>query len=652
MKKLSTLKTMLAVALLAVGVGNVWADEQPTPVYFNDFSSTDGLTIVGNGQFEDDADARFGKVFHNDPTLTKAIRTNYLQLPADVLSHSTETKEMTIGFWVNVKNAADYWFTPIFTAYGAAPANNANTWPMFVCQSRGFLQVNCAGWCDFTAAQNDKAENYEGTYWLDDKAWHYYTVTLTATKAVVYVDGEVLNSWTLSGEGDGNVIAGIFSNGADLKYICLGGNQAWDWADPDPAYAFDDFAVYDKALTADQIKAVMAKKLAYTVTYDFTLEGDQSLRGYVGTAMTDVKGYIYNETFEVGNTTLQITGGSAPSRIYKDNNRGVNLVTYKEYTTLTFRAPEGYAITKIEFTPAGNSNINNFTASSGEIAGMTWTGNADGVRFKQGGTSYFANAIVALTIKDASTTALPAIEYAECANIAAFNALENGAYAKVMLNNAELTGISADGYSTMWIQDATGGCWIQYSSLINNYLQENNQVNGFFYVVKRATSGNPQMKEAEDTPESEFTQTPIGEPSMIEGTIAEVNVPENLNKVVKITGATLTMTSATAGTLTQGDLTIDVNNGNATANQLLHKIADWAKDTKLENITIVAILSAKSATANQLLPISITSTATGIETIHNSQFTVKDSIYNLQGIRLNGLQDGLNIVNGKKVIIK
>ena len=247
MKKLSTLKTMLAAALLAVGVGNVWADEQPTPVYFNDFSSTDGLTVVGNGIFEDDADARFGKVFHNDPTLTKAIRTNYLQLPADVLSHSTETKEMTIGFWVNVKNAADYWFTPIFTAYGAAPANNANTWPMFVCQSRGLLQVNCAGWCNFTAAQNDKAENYEGTFWLDDKAWHYYTATLTATKAVVYVDGEVLNSWTVSGEGDGNVVAGLFSNGADLKYICLGGNQAWDWNDLDPAYAFDDFAVYDKA---------------------------------------------------------------------------------------------------------------------------------------------------------------------------------------------------------------------------------------------------------------------------------------------------------------------------------------------------------------------------------------------------------------------
>ena len=57
-----------------------------------------------------------------------------------------------------------------------------------------------------------------------------------------------------------------------------------------------------------------------------------------------------------------------------------------------------------------------------------------------------------------------------------------------------------------------------------------------------------------------------------------------------------------------------------------------------------------------LIPISedaiVADNSTGIETIHNSQFTVKNSIYNLQGIRLNGLQKGLNIVNGKKVVIK
>ena len=194
-----------------------------------------------------------------------------------------------------------------------------------------------------------------------------------------------------------------------------------------------------------------------TANFDFS---DPNFRSAIGTAMTDVAGYIYNETFPVDGVTLQITAGSAPSRIYVDNNRGQNLVTYKEYTTLTFRAPEGKAITKIEFVAAGNSNINNFTASSGTIEGMTWTGNADGVRFTQGGTSNLAKAIVTVEATTAETATLAPIEYVECADIAAFNALEPGTYAKVTLKDAELTGISADGYSTMWIQDATGGCCV------------------------------------------------------------------------------------------------------------------------------------------------------------------------------------------------
>jgi hypothetical protein len=220
----------------------------------------------------------------------------------------------------------------------------------------------------------------------------------------------------------------------------------------------------------------------------------------------------------------------------------------------------------------------------------------------------------------------------------------------VTLTDAEVTGISADGYSTAFIQDATGGCWIQYTSL-NAKLAEKTKVNGFVYVVARPNSGNVQMKEAEATVNSEITVSELSDYTVAEGTIAEVNVPANLNKVVKITGATLEETSATAGTLTQGDVTIAVNNGAATANQQLHKIAEWAKDTKLENVTIVAILVGKSATENQLLPISMTTGGTGIANVHAVDVD-KVAIYNLQGVRMNQLQRGLNIVNGKKVVIK
>lgn len=385
-----------------------------------------------------------------------------------------------------------------------------------------------------------------------------------------------------------------------------------------------------------------------TATFDFTSE---TIRENIGEVMADVAGFIYNETFTAEGTTLQVTAGSAPSRIYKDANRGQNLVTYKEYTTLTFRAPEGKAITKIEFTAAGNSNIKNFAASSGTIEDMTWTGNADGVRFQQGGTSYLANAIVTLEAVSATTEQLAAIEYVECPSIAAFNALEAGTYAKVTLTDAEVIGKSADGYSTVFIQDATGGCWIQYTSL-NDKLSENTKVNGTIYTIKRIFSGNTQMKEAEGTLNSEINAEKISDYTVIEGsTIAAVNTAENLNRVVKLTGATLEETSATAGKLSIGEETIDVNNGTETANMQLHKIADWANGTKMEDVTIVAILVAKSATANQLLPISIEGVTVGISTV-NAATAQETTIYNMAGQRVMSAQKGLYIVNGKKVVVK
>lgn len=244
--------------------GNGGGDEENTdspiaPVYFNPLNGGD---IVGGGQFKY-VGGTWGTVFSN---ATGGRRANYLKLPSDVLSHSSATKEISIGFWVNrgnEKNSNDYMWAPLFMAYGAAPVNGANTLPMFACQYRGVLQINNNGYCDFTDAQNDNKANtlYHGDKdWLADGDWHYYTVTMTETQAIVYIDGNVANSWTVSGSGDNNVISGIFTNGADLKYICLGGNQAWDWGDNDPGFWFDDFAVYDKALTPGQIRRIMNLK--------------------------------------------------------------------------------------------------------------------------------------------------------------------------------------------------------------------------------------------------------------------------------------------------------------------------------------------------------------------------------------------------------
>ena len=236
----------------------------PEPVYFCDFSSTEGLTIVGGGSFRDDATAGFGRVFQNKAST--APRQNYLLLPEHVLSHSAETEQMTIGFWVNAENAgtsASYNWAPIFTAYGAAPAADGNTWPMMACQYRGVLQLNNNGWSDYTNEQNVDGANHlyhndTDADWLADHKWHYYTVVFDGENAKVYFDGEVKNEWQM--DGAANTQRGLYTNGGDLKYVCLGGNQAWSWADNDPGFAFDDVAIYDQALNAEQIQKIISTK--------------------------------------------------------------------------------------------------------------------------------------------------------------------------------------------------------------------------------------------------------------------------------------------------------------------------------------------------------------------------------------------------------
>lgn len=241
----------------------------PHQVYYNDFErENDDTSIYGAGSFKEFG-GNFGRIFQN---VGGAKRSNYLVLPSDVLSHSKESKEMSIGVWVNAANAgvsSDYMWAPLFSAYASGPADDNST-PMFICQYRGIIQVNCNGWCDFTDAQNVNGVNalyHDATDWLADKGWHYYTVTLTETSAKVYFDGVLKNAWEVTGSGDGNVIAGLFSNGSDLKYICLGGNQAWNWGDNDPGFMFDDIAIYDKALSQAEIENIIAYKNLPVPTY-------------------------------------------------------------------------------------------------------------------------------------------------------------------------------------------------------------------------------------------------------------------------------------------------------------------------------------------------------------------------------------------------
>ena len=272
-----TLKDKTSVATsYTISVTSADSVTVPTAVYYNALkeAGTD-LTIVGTdsskGSFE--TDATFGSVFKNVSATT--TRTCYLKLPENTLQHSATSKEMTIGFWVSNTTTDTGIYHPLFSAYHAVPSElvstdnlynettntTCNGSPMFILQSRGIAQVNCAGWCDFEAAQNDNGANAQSISWLGAQStWHYYTSVITETSLKIYADGTLLNSWTIDGTTNGQVASGLFANAGDtaLSYVCLGGNQAWSWGDTDAPYSFAKFAVWDSALTAAQINKIVS----------------------------------------------------------------------------------------------------------------------------------------------------------------------------------------------------------------------------------------------------------------------------------------------------------------------------------------------------------------------------------------------------------
>jgi hypothetical protein len=241
-----------------------------------------GEKAVGDGQFvsTEEEGAIFGDYYQN--VAGSGPRQNYCLLPEDVLAHSAKTHELTIAFWVSAEGFTpdQYTYAPLFTAY--AQQNSPNTWPMLALQSRGPIQVNCSGWCDFTGAQavggkvniynsnaweaGDAAFNLVGN-WLEDQKWHYFTAVFTDTNASIYLDGDVKNEWNVDGVTEGQIISGLFDHGEDLKYVCLGGNQAWDWNDLDSPFRFARLMIKNSKMTAGEIKAQMLADFPGYVEY-------------------------------------------------------------------------------------------------------------------------------------------------------------------------------------------------------------------------------------------------------------------------------------------------------------------------------------------------------------------------------------------------
>jgi hypothetical protein len=111
--------------------------------------------------------------------------------------------------------------------------------------------------------------------------------------AKVFFDGELKNEW------DNTKIAertqkGLFSNGADLKWICLGGNQAWDWNDNDAPFDFARLLIKNSKMTAGEIAAQMKADVVETDMEAYYAEKDEEPDGISVVKINNVNTPAYN----------------------------------------------------------------------------------------------------------------------------------------------------------------------------------------------------------------------------------------------------------------------------------------------------------------------------------------------------------------------
>ena len=239
----------------------------------------------------------------------------------------------------------------------------------------------------------------------------------------------------------------------------------------------------------------------------------------------------------------------------------------------------------------------------------------------------------------------------EAATIAEFNAIADGKIVKLALTDARVNAFN-DLDRTYYVEDASGATVIKGVNLtkatkLNGYIIGKKDSKDVDYVNDPSQAYEYSLT-VEDASWSayEAAETELVGTSM---SIAEAAAQANYGRLVTFSNVEITklgnglnkqLKDADGNTIKARDLF-----------GVLPEEYEWpAKATSITGVVLYYM------TGWFLMPISADAieaeVANGIENVHNSQFTVNNSIYNLQGIRLNGLQKGLNIVNGKKIVIK
>ena len=385
----------------------------------------------------------------------------------------------------------------------------------------------------------------------------------------------------------------------------------------------------------------------YVVEFDFL---NNSMNLPVGSVNDINAGNLGGKSIIADGVTISLVNSSTmPTRYYFNANK--NQLQLIAGGQIRFTVADGQAITKIEITPV--SNTNNKWDVDGEVGTLsedklTWEGNTTTVRFTATGALYLTKIVVTTAAKDATTvTPTDTDSYTEVSSLAEFNALEKGKLAKLTLTNAVITSGMVNGWG-YYVQDATAGAHFYCTGLD---FEVNDAINGFVYVKKDFNQPGPRIAMTEKTNSENLEVTHNATYAPVEGPLAEVVTAANNNKVIKLTGVAVKGTAETEATITSGDQTLAISNGKTNYAPYVYK--ENLSDVDYAKATVVGILwSNTPGTTYKLYPLSITDdSGAGVSMVNISDVN-NLKIYNLQGIQRNILQRGLNIVNGRKVVIK
>ncbi|MGM9710283.1 MAG: hypothetical protein ACI3ZB_11890 [Prevotella sp.] len=266
------------------------------------------------------------------------------------------------------------------------------------------------------------------------------------------------------------------------------------------------------------------------------------------------------ETAEAGNVTapivqdevsLSFDQGTAttPVRMWT----GPQLRAYNG-NTLTFTAPEGKVIEKIEFTATGASYFG-LSADNGTIDASiyTWTQPAEQVHaviFTVTKSNRLTKAVVTIAAPGEAPEAvvLPTAE-----NIAAFKALDTDTEAELTLTDAKVLHVNGD---DMIVEDATGAIDFYKIGLTATAGQV---LNGTIAGKKSVYNGLPELTKSSNTDVATVSVSDGDAPVAVEMTVADAMAETSYLKYVKLTDATLEVKDGTYY-LVNGDNEIQIYN--------------------------------------------------------------------------------------------